>query len=61
MENVLNFIISLFFTYLLINLFQIVLKKLALFIKKQIIKYKKKKILGKIDEVELLDVINNVK
>ena len=61
MENILNFIISLFFTYLLINLFQIVLKKLALFIKKQIIKYKKKKILGKIDEVELLDVINNVK
>lgn len=61
MENVLNFIISLFFTYLLINLFQIVLKKLALFIKKQIIKYKKKKILGKVDEVELLDVINNVK
>ncbi len=61
MENVLNFIISLFFTYLLINLFQIVLKKLALFIKKQIIKYKKKKILGKIDEVELLDAINNVK
>lgn len=61
MENVLNFIISLFFTYLLINLFQIVLKKLALFIKKQIIKYKKKKILGKVDEVELLNVINNVK
>ncbi len=61
MENVLNFIISLFFTYLLINLFQIVLKKLALFIKKQIIKYKKKKILGKVDEVELLDAINNVK
>lgn len=61
MENVLNFIVSLFFTYLLINLFQIVLKKLALFIKKQIIKYKKKKILGKVDEVELLDVINNVK
>lgn len=61
MENVLNFIISLFSTYCLINLFQIVLKKFALFIKKQIIKYKKKKILGKIDEVELLDVINNVK
>ena len=61
MENVLNFIISLFFTYLLINLFQIVLKKLALFIKKQIIKYKKKKILGKVDEVELLDAIKNVK
>lgn len=61
MENVLNFIISLFFTYLLINLFQIVLKKLTLFIKKQIIKYKKKKILGKVDEVELLDAINNVK
>lgn len=61
MENVLNFIISLFFTYLLINLFQIVLKKLALFIKKQIIKYKKKKILGKVDEVELLDAINNIK
>lgn len=58
MENVLNFIISLFFTYCLINLFQIVLKKLALFIKKQIIKYKKKKILGK---VELLDAINNIK
>ena len=37
MENVLNFIISLFFTYCLINLFQIVLKKLTLFIKKQII------------------------
>lgn len=61
MENVLNFIISLFFTYLLINLFQIVLKKLALFIKKQIIKYKKKKILGKVGEVELLDAINNIK
>lgn len=61
MENVLNFIISLFFTYCLINLFQIVLKKLTLFIKKQIIKYKKKKILGKVNEVELLDVINNVK
>lgn len=61
MENVLNFIISLFFTYLLINLFQIVLKKLALFIKKQIIKYKKKKILGKVNEDELLSSINNIK
>lgn len=61
MENVLNFIISLFFTYCLISLFQIVLKKLALFIKKQIIKYKKKKILGKVNEDELLSSINNIK
>lgn len=61
MENVLNFIISLFFTYCLISLFQIVLKKLTLFIKKQIIKYKKKKILGKVNEDELLSSINNIK
>mgnify|MGYP004656611677 CR=1 FL=1 len=61
MENVLNFIISLFFTYCLISLFQIVLKKLTLFLKKQIIKYKKKKILGKVNEDELLSSINNIK
>lgn len=61
MENVLNFIISLFFTYCLISLFQFLLTKLGLFIKRQIINHKKKKILGKVNEEELLQTINNVK
>lgn len=61
MENVLNFIVSLFVTYCLISLFQFLLTKLGLFIKKQIINHKKKKILGKVNEEELLQTINNVK
>lgn len=61
MENVLNFIFSLFVTYCLISLFQFLLTKLGLFIKRQIINHKKKKILGKVNEEELLQTINNVK
>lgn len=61
MENVLNFIVSLFVTYCLISLFQFLLTKLGLFIKRQIINHKKKKILGKVNEEELLQTINNVK
>ena len=61
MENFLNFIISLFVTYCLISLFQFLLTKLGLFIKRQIINHKKKKILGKVNEEELLQTINNVK
>ncbi|MDD6277241.1 MAG: hypothetical protein PUA55_01545 [Mycoplasma sp.] len=61
MENVLNFIFSLFITYCLLSLFQFILKKITLFIKKLVIKSKKKKVIGNVDEKVLSNLIDQLK
>lgn len=61
MENVLNFIFSLFITYCLINLFQFILKKITLFFKKIFSKSNKKKVIGNVDEKVLSNLIDQLK
>lgn len=61
MENILNFVFSLFITYCLINLFQFILKKITLYIKKLVIKIKKNKVTGNVDKKVLSNLIDQLK